>query len=489
MLRVCTVLSIVLLGCTIDDPSTSSAELAVTDHPIVPEKELVITDASVIESPVETTFDPTKPSGTTKFGAWSFGRLIHNMLPQAQRNDALAASQLVLRWLATWESPQAPNPTVSPAKTRASIRLMITNPWKAASGCADPTNPATDASCVLDFTQAPFRLMAIVNRPDLRIVAGDDTSIGGEGRFVFQVVGPTLGINTATGVLEVMDATPRPQKFTVIFEYSLPVQDDGQTITWAQRWHDLGAKPFGTAFNAQLLTITSGFSGPDQDTRRPNGNALDQLRTNEVALMGTRTPVAGFTAGKQIWELREFHLSTTDLAPHTMNLEPARDFDIARAAFVAPEGTRSGELADYLNANAAAVLASRHVLAPGMAANASLIGASPYGAWLKLINPNPPEIPATGQPHNLEGVAIDVRDSFALNTCAGCHRHETDTRNFMHVTFAGAVDPTATVGTVTLSGFLQNEITPGGARFDDFAQLLVTKRVDLRDKPGLRACK
>jgi len=489
IMRHCAVLSFCLLGCTIDEPSTSRVESAVADNVVVPDKELVITDPSVIAAPDETVFDPAHPSGTTKFGAWSFGRLIHNMLPQDQRDSALAASQLVLRWLATWESPQAPNPAVSAARTRASIRLMITNPWKSASGCADPANPATDASCVLDMTQAPFRLMAIVNRPDLRIVAGDDTSIGGEGRFVFQVVGPTLGVNATTGALEVMDATPRPQKFTVIFEYSLPVQDDGQTITWAQRWHGLGGKPFGTAFNAHLLGLTRDFSGPDQDTRRPNGNALDQLRTNEVALMGARLPIDGFVAGRQIWELREFHLTTTDLAPHTMNLEPARDFDIFKAAFVPPEGTRSSELVTYLAANAAAVLASRHVLAPGMSANASLVGASPYGAWGKLTNPNPPAIPSQGVAHALEGVAIDVRDSFALNTCAGCHRHETDTRPFMHVTFVAATEPTSSDDTVALSNFLSGEIAPGGARYDDFSQLLVTKRVDLRDKPGLRPCR
>jgi hypothetical protein len=372
---------------------------------------------------------------------------------------------------------------------------MITNPWKAASGCADPASPATDASCVLDMTKAPFRLMAIVYRPDLRIVAGNDTSTGGEGRFVFEVVGPTLGVNTASGAVEVMDATLKPQKFTVIFEYSLPVQDDGATITWAQRWHALGAKAWGNAFNAHLLGVTRDFSGPDQDTRRPNGNALDQLRTNEVALQGARFTHAGsgFSNAKQFWELREFHLTATGLAPHTMNLEPARDFDTFRAGMVATEGTRSAELASFLNANAAAVLAATDKLPDGMSGNSSLVGSSPYGAWAAF-----------------DGVAPAVRNAFAINTCAGCHRHETDTNHFMHVTFVGAMEPNdvdnagkpqhvadreligvedASDDTVALSNFLRGEISPGGARFEDFSKLLVTKRVDLRDKPGLRSCR
>ncbi len=494
--------SLLAAGCTIDEPLLSSSSSEAQERPVVMEKELVITDPSVIAAPVETTFDPSQPSGTTKFGAWSFGRLVHNMLPQGQRDSAAAASKLVLDWLATWESPQAPNPAVSPARARASIRLQITNPWKAASGCANPDSPASDASCVLDFTKAPFRLMAIVYRPDLRIVAGDDRSSGGEGRFVFQVIGPTLGVAQATSTIDVMDAAVKPQKFTVIFEYSLPVFDDAQIINWAHRWHELGAKPFGTAFNAHLHGLTRDFSGPDQDLRRPNGNALDQLRTNEVSLQGARFATTGFVGGRQIWELREFHLTSAGLVPHTMNLEPARDFDVSKPQFVSPEGTRAGELSAYLNANAAAVLASKHALADGMSANASLVGSTPYGAWGKLVNPNPPAVPAQGVANNLEGVAIDVRDSFALNTCAGCHRHETDTRHFMHISFVGALEPMSAVDdrarigagdepddAVALSNFLRADVSPGGARYEDLTQLLVTKRVDLADKPGLRACR
>jgi hypothetical protein len=165
---------------------------------------MVIIDPSVIGSARETTFDPKHPSGTNARGAWSFGRLIHNMLPKYERRSAAAASRLVMNWLKTWEVDQAPNPSVSPAKARTSIRMQVINPWKEASGCGEPESPATDASCVLDMAQAPFRLLAIVNRPDLRILSDDETAIGGEGRFVFQLVGPTLGVNSATSQVEVM---------------------------------------------------------------------------------------------------------------------------------------------------------------------------------------------------------------------------------------------------------------------------------------------
>ncbi len=470
--------------------------------PIDPARELLITDPSVVGSVVETNFDPQHPSGTNKSGAWSFGRLVHNMLPKAERHSAQAASHFVMNWLKTWEVPQSPNPAVSPAFPRSSIRLLLINPWKEASGCASPASPATDASCTLDMRVAPFKLMAIVNRPDLRIVATDGTAIAGEGRFVFQAFGPTLGKEAATGNLAIMDDTFKAQKFTIIFEYALPIENNAQTLAWAQAWHELGSQPFGPQYRHKLLKLTNAFAGPDADRRRPNGNALNQLRTNEVALQGARFPSAGFVADKQFWELREFHLTASGLAPHTANLEPARDFDIPRAAFAGLEGTRSDELMSYLNANASAVLANKHRLPHGMSANSALVGSAPYAAWGKLKNPNPPATPSHGMAHNLGDVAVNVRDIFALNTCAGCHRHETDTRHFMHISFLEAMEPADKVDdrfrigvddgtpedTVVVSNVLKADVMQGGGRFEDFAQLLATPMHKLSNRPGLRMC-
>jgi hypothetical protein len=59
-----------------------------------------------------------------------------------------------------------------------------------------------------------------------------------------------------------------------------------------------------------------------------------------------------------------------------------------------------------------------------------------------------------------------------------------------------AVDDRARIGVddepddvVALSNFLRADVSPGGARYEDLTQLLVTKRVDLKDKPGLRSCR
>jgi hypothetical protein len=505
---------VLALGAAACGPTVIDEELDIgvsedeLTHAVVPEKELVIVDPSVIESPLETTFDPDQASGTSKHGAWSFGRLIHNMLPCADRDDPVAASSFVRAWLAHWATDQSPNPEASPADARPALEMALLAPWRTASGCA-----ADDEACTLDMGVAPFRLLAIVNRPDLRIVASDGSAIGGEGRFVFQLVGPTLGRTVVDGPLEVLDATPTPQKLTVIFEYSLPVDDNADTLEWAKGWHALGKHAFGATFNKKLRKLTADFAGPDADPARPNGNALNQLRTNEVVTQGQRRFGAEAPLSPpQIWELREFRIGALSgaLEQHTVNLEPARDFDIARPASVAtfrpPFGSRASELASFLVQAGDRVLAGKHVFSPAMLGNSALIGGGGFGPWGRLSTTGAHTLSTGDDPP----VRVDdaVRDAFAVNTCAGCHRHETATPHFMHLSDRRAIDdvdqttlglPPATTPeeerAVIVSLFLQAEIAPpsvalpaGGPRFADFTKLLQTKKKDLCAKPGKRVC-
>jgi len=97
---------------------------------------------------------------------------------------------------------------------------------------------------------------------------------------------------------------------------------------------------------------------------------------------------------------------------------------------------------------------------------------------------------------------IAVRDAYAMGTCAGCHRHETDTRHFMHITFVGAMEPLdrvddrARIGldastpddTVALSNVLAADIADGGGRNTDYRNLLATNLRDLREFVGRPAC-
>ncbi|MGZ5968394.1 MAG: hypothetical protein ACXWP4_12055 [Polyangiales bacterium] len=466
-------------------------------RPIDPAKEMVITDFSVIESPTETTFDADHPSGTHRNGAWTIGRALHNMLPKHQRDSREAASKLAFDWLHQWEADQAPNSAVTVSHARSRIRDEVITPWKTASGCV-----GDDASCVLDMGKAPFRLIAIVYRPDLRVLSTPSKrGIGGEGRFVFQLVNPTSGNAT---------------KFTTIFEYSLPIENNAEVLWWAYRWHTLGAIPYGPLYNAFLRNITNDFSGPDQDRTRPNGNAIDQVRTNDVRTVFVPGSVPPVTNLGKLWEVREFHLHTEGLIQAPMAQEPSRDFDVLQrgtaAAQILGTGTRSAELAAWLGANASAVLAGTHTVPAAWLANSSYIsGSAALGTSVPAWGMN-----ASGV-RQFPGVAEDVRHNFALNTCAGCHRQETgrplfqadgvtpvidasipggttqklQATPFLMLTDRSAFDPTDTsdqpfipavsatpthqeLHQTVITDFLQAQIVAGGFRNNDFVTLLNT---------------
>jgi cytochrome c553 len=395
------------------DPVGGLSQAATAAPTVDPNRELFITDLSVVEDPDLTSYVPDAGKG-----AWSFGRLIENMQPAGQRNRS-GASRAVLNLLATWESNQTVNSFTIPS--RPLIRSLVIDPWKQVSGCA-----GADSDCLLDFTRAPFRLLAIVNRPDLRRLPGaTNPGMAGQGRFVFGV----------------LDAAGAPLPFTVILEYMLPIPSTDAIKTWAEAWHHLGALSFGPSFNSFLALITAQFAGPDRVPTRPNGSALLQLRTNEVPL----TPNGG-----RLWELREFIMQPDGLFKNdTVKQEP--DF---------PTFNNSSTLASYVNQNLAAVAAGTHDV-PATFAGVPFLAAA--------------AIATSANVWRIPGVAEDIRHSFALSTCSGCHRTETGTA-FLHV-------GTRLPGVAALpSAFLAAELA--GPRKTDFATLLAASKDKIKDGKG-----
>jgi hypothetical protein len=303
------------------------------------------------------------------------------------------------------------------------------------------------------------------------------------------VIGPSIGIDQVTGQIRIWDSTPKAQKMSVILEYELPVAQLADTLVWAKLWHNLGNLPFGAAYNGALERLMSGFSGPDVDWRRVNGSALNHLRTNEVALQGSKFAQPGILPALQIWEMREFVLSSAGLAPQTVEDEPSRDFDILRAGMIGTEGTRTPELIDFLLSHSGDILHPPFDVPPHMLGNSAIIGTPTYAGWGK---------PRVLSDHILTGVPTPVRNAFAANTCGGCHRHESNPQHFMHITLVGAMDPWGTdnnqrglIGLtsetpdtdIALSNMLRGMIAPNGSRTLDFAELLVTLPGNLRTRP------
>ncbi|WP_437912500.1 LamG domain-containing protein [Sorangium sp. So ce302] len=348
----------------IDDVWVSSQPVTTADMselfslPSCPEvdenKELLIRDLAVVEDPVRTTGD----------GVWTFKHLMEAMAPTPAQ-----APVMVEQMFQSWLSDQTMNTHVVPART--GIQSLVLDPW-----------PRVDGA--LDLSRAPIRLLAIVNRLDLRKLADGKA---GEGRFVFGVT----------------DSSGSPLQFTIILEYRLPATTEAEVLDWANLWHELNALSLGSAdYNAKLAEITERFAGSNAEPGRVNGSALSQLRTNEIALASP-------------WELREFTLSpaTGLLQPDTVKLTPDTSF------------MGQSIVADFINQNEASILTETHTV-PEVFQGVSFLGGSSINDF-----PRPP--------WNAPGITNnEARHKFSLNACNGCHGVEAQTV-FLHISprFAG----------------------------------------------------
>lgn len=356
---------------------------------IDPSRELLITDLGVVEDRART-YDACTQTGTP-MGAWTFGKL---MTDAANGRDA---SDMVEKWLRLWMTDQTVNTFTVPS--RAPIAALLLDTWKRTNG-------------KLDLGQAPMRLLAIVNRLDLRNTRAWNGGDAGEARFVFGVMNPA-----SCGTLPL---------FTVILEYGVPKSGCTDVRAWASQWHALGAlKLDNPAFNPALQQITDAFARANAAPGRPNGSALNQIRTDEIELGAP-------------WELREFRLDATShlFIESTVAQTPDLRFNVNPTVRT---------LTDYINANQAAILDGTNIVPLALPAtgrqSAFLGGAAPN--QLMFWNSIPP------------ANSNDARHGLSLNTCSGCHGQESGT-------FFTHVEPRESHSVAALSKFLTGD--PGSLR-------------------------
>lgn len=325
---------------------------------INPANSLMITNTTVIQDPTRT-INPCTGVGNPN-GVWTFKHLVTEMVAGTGINP----SDFVEQWLRLWLVPQTPNAFTAPA--RAAILAKILNPWPRIAG-------------KLDLDRSPFRLSAIVNRADL----GNNPTYGGgsagEGRFVFGVLDRTLG-----------GCNFMP--FSVIFEYGIPVSGCEAIKDWANQWIDLSFLPIGSlAYRAALEAITEQFVKAGAAPSKPNGSALNQLRTNENAL-------------NFLWELREFKISATTgfLFQDTVKLTP--DQSLNNTFIFTNIATGALPMTPFLGGSARAEPAQLNTFFNG------------------------------------PGLANNIRFPVSLDTCTACHIRETSTNGvpagnnaFLHV--------------------------------------------------------
>jgi len=257
-------------------------------------KSLMITDYTVVDD-LDKTYDPCRknragsPNKGNANGPWSFKTLMDNIANTPV--TGVPTKDFVVDWVDQFLFSASTHPISNdsaPNRTTAKDRFI--KAWMRNSGLTVPANvPANWKSLNLKVEEFPVRLLAIVNRLDLRGNHGYGTlNNAGEGRLVFSFVDSNQNCSVrdekATGVM------------TLIFEYAVPITSCVDLQAYASKWWDLHQQPFGLAFNSKLVDLTNVFTAANVTVLNPNRSALKHLRTNEF-----------LTAP---WNLRDFVLDS-----------------------------------------------------------------------------------------------------------------------------------------------------------------------------------
>ncbi len=293
---------------------------------------------------------------------WSFRSRLEELAGSTTDAPAFAAA-----WLDQWKTVTAVGPDLAPVTPRPLVDEVLATPWRG-------------SSYELPLDKTPFRLIAIVNRIDLRSEADACGGNAGELRFVYTATNPM---------------TSASLEMTVIVEIPYPATRTAKE--WAEAWHELGALPFGDEYNQKLADLTSAVT-------KDSKPSTWLLRTNEIAF--------GNTTEKLPWELREFALENGRLAQQPLAATPRIELN------------RTPSLDSWAKENRARVLDGTYVLPSSFRA-----GAAPMTtAWFKWDSSQ---------------MESDLRTALSLGTCNGCHageRNESSLR-FQHLAPADAPGP------------------------------------------------
>ena len=442
---------------------------------IRPERELLITHPSVVDSEF------------AKYpGPWSFGALVEEIFSKEAARDVVrdwleqhALSTGVGTKLRTpgWDDPATQwlalqNQTIAAAAVtawtahtgipaRPAIWRKVIDPWQARDGY----NPAEGKPWSPNFANAPFRLLAIVNRVDLAapelvdlqtpvenlwrlrglhkeftrmtsLATGTpfsdlftrrggggypgtlngttNSDAAGEGRLVFGAVG--------------IDGRPLEGGWTLIFEYNL-LRDQATTLPgfssetlpnsppisagrlWADIWHRLGDYEFvDHRYNEMLAQVTRAFTHKRErivcKQVQVDGSGFAQLRTNEGAFGRDRI-------------FRQFEVREGKFAPAVLPMTPGVHF---------MEKTRDGGqlLASFLKSTEPLILAGMH----------SLPEHAPGSGHLRPFHADHAVIPAGQTDFHWDPdqrISRNARRLFSLATCNGCHGADTGCPDGLHV--------------------------------------------------------
>lgn len=439
--------------------------------------EIFLTTTAITESAFarEWSGNSVDPRETLE-GAFHFGRLIDDLRGRdgRQQNEKggadleftpYGASEYTHRWLDEWAFDDTVNCDKVPA--RPAVDTELRDLWPTVPDAYDVyVHPSGTrfARKRLDMTKPPFRLLAIVLRPDLADLApphgaftGNDEARdplqAGELRLVYGLVDPKTGA---------------AKNFTIAFEFSLPAKGPGDVTNWHTRWHrELASVPFEsklwvdrvarlvlevTRNNGARSTATSMFPAKclGCSQARPHDSNLHQVRTNDFKVLGATQEFREFRIpltppkGKEGGALAHFYLQQTfqqrlqgspKLAHYlTDYCEPIR-----QAHHKVPQDfPRKAEDSNDCDEVRKSSVQAGHIT-------------NDFASWWTA----PPEEMASCK--GLEFSKNELRHRFSRNTCNGCHGYEMGFRtesvenNFM-------VRPRAANQETTVSRFLDGTL-------------------------------
>jgi hypothetical protein len=396
------------------------APLTLKDH------SLFITDLAVVEDPARTWNFCTQTGNID--GPWTFKTLMKNLATTSPGSIVtdVQLSDFVENWFAKWLNTETVNG--ESVNRRITMDRFIES-WRNNSRTLPLPRVAPGK---IDMRAIPVKLMAIVNRLDLRGNSGYGFSNAGEARLVFCLMS---------------NSGCTPLSFNIIFEYGVPKRSCEAIKAYAQQWYDLKDLSFtDPQYNSKLELITNQFTLCGTSPEKPNQSSLNQLRSNENSL------------GAIFWELREFNLDNTThlLKSVTVKQTPALKYNAKI------NNADVQRLAAYINTNEAAILANNYTVPETFSGTSfmgghALIGNDPIGGTpLSPVGITsgiaPDHWNATTSPGMTFINSDNARQIFSLNTCNGCHAGETQTAFTM-------VNPVPFGTQATLSGFLTG--TPG----------------------------
>jgi hypothetical protein len=375
-----------------EEVSSETAALSVTAN-----RSLFITMPSVTTSSTRTE-QPCSATAGDEDKVWTIGHLLKR---EAEKNG-ITPSTYVSRWMNEWHSLQV----INEQYVYSVVASQVLESWNRFA--SDTTMP---------LYKAPFYLLAIVNRLDLRKHRPNGEPLGGELRFIFGILHAVEGTN------------PCPTTFydgvsTLIFEYSPVKVDDAsgsaenKIRNYASRWLAL-SEMSGEDYRNKLDDLTEEVI---------NNGRLLRIRTNEQAAAGR-------------WDQMEFEPD-----PETKFIKRST---IKQSPTMALEGG-SQRMSDWIWSNRNALYANAFDYEIGRIGNRTVTDL-PIGSYWVPNQFDGTEIYFRGAVNSVSssdeywggptptGLPVaelqnwrEARFRFSVGTCRGCHSGDTGT-TLLHV--------------------------------------------------------